>query len=51
MKKEKELLNKYEPANLDKRFDGYTEWRKWDDEIILIFKQLQTAPEARNNDR
>lgn len=48
MKKEKELLNKYEPANLDKKFDGYTEWRKWDNEIILIFKQLQTAPEARN---
>lgn len=30
---EKELLAKYQPAGFDNQFDGYSEWRLWDDSI------------------
>ena len=30
---EKELLAEYQPAEFDNHFDGYTEWRLWNDSI------------------
>ena len=30
---EKELLTEYQPAEFDNHFDGYTEWRLWNDSI------------------
>lgn len=30
---EKELLTKYQPVEFDSQFNGYSEWRLWDDSV------------------
>lgn len=41
MKKEKELLGEYEKIKFNLPFDGYTEWRVWDESIIEKIRLLQ----------
>ena len=36
---EKELLAYYQPAEFTEVFDGYSEWRLWDDSILMWFRQ------------
>lgn len=36
---EKELLAKYRPAEFTEVFDGYSEWRLWDDSILMRFRR------------
>ena len=46
---EKELLAEYQPAEFTETFDGYSEWRLWDDSIrhkLISFmnKELTNGP-------
>lgn len=41
LNKEKELLRKYEKVKFNIQFDGSSEWRKWDPEIINDIRKLQ----------
>lgn len=36
---EKELLADYQPVGFTETFNGYSEWRLWDDSILMRFRQ------------
>lgn len=40
LKMENNLLSKFEKVDFNKKFDGYTEWRKWDPKVIDEIKLL-----------
>lgn len=43
---EKQLLAKYQPAEFTELFDGSTEWRLWDSEIVNQIKQSNSQMET-----